>query len=675
MYNKHKNSTQEIIYGYECNVPPIGYGVNCITGKLEKTEIIKRSAKKEDQYWERTPLPLDWAKKRKIESAKQASDPEYTDKDLDSFIEREWQRRLCGVWFYNNGVPTYITGTHYFYLNWWKIDVGYPAYRNPDRKFFYVWKYCEEDPRCCGLVEATKRRQGKTYRGGCIIFEYCSRTMEATGGAQSKTNDDAKKQVFQKAIIHPFKNLPDFWIPVFDTSKGLTPTSELRFIKTTKKGKRALEDIDKPELNSVIDYRSSEEFGYDGYKLHRYFRDEAGKTMEADVYKSHQVVRFCLENDGAWIGRALYSTTVEEMESGGANFKKLWLDSDQNVRDANGHTQSGMYRYFTPAYETLNFDRYGFPDIEKSKEYYLNQRAGLANNNFALSSIKRKSPFTEHEMFYIDGEKCLFNSEKLNEQLDWLSWHTDIIERGNFEWKDGVRFSEVIWVKSNSSGRWQMPLSFKMEEPNKVTKINDRFFPNNNINFRIGCDPFKYNKVKDNRRSDCAAFAGKMFDPSKPSDLFNDAFCCRYRFRAATTALSNEDILKMAWYFGCQILFERNVDHWRAYFIENGCEGFLMKLPDEDDYGIYSDGHGNMLQSICDCIEDHVENNCKRILFKSTIEEYLEFDIGNTTKYDETIASGITRVAMKRKIYRKQSDSGRDVGEYFRSYTIQPPMN
>jgi hypothetical protein len=188
----------------------------------------------------------------------------------------------------------------------------------------------------------------------------------------------------------------------------------------------------------------------------------------------------------------------------------------------------------------------------------------------------------------------------------------------------------------------------------------------------MGCDPYKYDKTKaktpseKKKRSDCAAFAGRMYDPSFPSDPFGDALICRYRFRAPTTGMANEDILKMAWYFGCQILFESNVDHWKAYFIENKCEAFLMKLPGEDEYGVYSDGHSNLIQSMFDLLEDHIEHNSKKLYFRETVEEFLSADPGDMTKNDETVAAGLTRIAMKRKTYRKPNEVGVDVGTYYK---------
>ena len=60
--------------------------------------------------------------------------------DYVDYIDEEFRRRKDGLWFYNNGVPTYITGSHYMFLQWSKIDVGYPDYRDANRTFFIFGK-------------------------------------------------------------------------------------------------------------------------------------------------------------------------------------------------------------------------------------------------------------------------------------------------------------------------------------------------------------------------------------------------------------------------------------------------------------------------------------------------------------------------------------------------------
>ena len=49
----------------------------------------------------------------------------YPDEQKDQwfdYIDEEFKRREEGFWFMNNGKPIYITGTHYMYLQWSKID-------------------------------------------------------------------------------------------------------------------------------------------------------------------------------------------------------------------------------------------------------------------------------------------------------------------------------------------------------------------------------------------------------------------------------------------------------------------------------------------------------------------------------------------------------------------------
>ena len=67
------------------------------------------------------------------------------------YIEEEFSRRDNGFWYYNKGVPTYITGTHYMYLQWSKIDVGQPEFREANRLFYLFWEACKADKRCYGM--------------------------------------------------------------------------------------------------------------------------------------------------------------------------------------------------------------------------------------------------------------------------------------------------------------------------------------------------------------------------------------------------------------------------------------------------------------------------------------------------------------------------------------------
>ena len=82
----------------------------------------KRREHPEDQYWERQELPKPLAK---IQSIFQWNDmpKEFKSMWVD-YIESQFDYREDGYWFMNNGKPTYITGSHWMYLQWSSIDVG-----------------------------------------------------------------------------------------------------------------------------------------------------------------------------------------------------------------------------------------------------------------------------------------------------------------------------------------------------------------------------------------------------------------------------------------------------------------------------------------------------------------------------------------------------------------------
>lgn len=688
---------------YRCQLPPEGYGVNSMNGKLEKTDILLNSEIPQEQKWERPLLPHDFIVRRKKEKQVQRIDKNYVDPYLEEIRRREWGRRLRGVWFwkYNkkdkSSKLTYIVGVHYFMLTYWKFQGKYFDYRTPDRNYWYVVKYMENDPNSLGLNDIEKRKGGKTAKLGCWIYERTSRMNNHHGGFQSKTDDDAQ-EVFKKGVVHPWKTIPDFFRPRYDTMKGDDPTEELRFFATSRRGSKAEEDDDELEepLNSFIDFKASTESAYDGPELDTYGADEAGKTKKPVSIKERQnVVRYCAEIDGEFLHRKqIYTTTVEpdKGEEENYEFQELTANSNPLDRDLNGRTGTGLYTYFVPAHKGMFFDEYGDPDEERALTFLGNTIKKLeeAGDTRGLSSFKRKNPRTFKEAFSVDGENSLYDPELLQEQLDEISWGHERTERGNLKWLDGYKITrpkldefgrEVTYIgedgavhteqimntsywEPNEKGRWEKVIGWEPKEPNNVYEKNGKYFPNGNYANRIGCDPFKYDKVKDKRRSKCAAFNYQIEDDLHPNDVYNDMFTLRYSFRANSTHEANEDMLLMAWYCGCQVLFERNVNHWKSDFTSWGCHGFLMYLPGEDEPGIYTDGTGNTTQIICRYTEAYINRFVKKVFFKTLIRKvtgWLDFKVEETQKFDEPMSAGFTLIAVKGKKVKRQNEKGKSI--------------
>jgi hypothetical protein len=655
MYRKHKRNREIELNGIKINIPPNGVVFNIMTNKWEDRDILSRSAKPAYQYWERPQPPADYETKRKKEISVQKNNPEYYNPELQNYRNQEWDRRLNGLWFYNNGRGTYLTGLHYFYLTHWKLDVGYPEFRITDLHFFYFLEYCIQDPNCMGMIEVTKRRQGKTMRAGAFLFELTSRSKNKNAGIQSKTFDDAKDNVFAKGVIMPFKYLPDFFIPIYDTEKGMTPKGELRFFKTNKRG--ANDDIftEKVELESMITFKSSDKFAYDGMKLHRYLADEAGKTKNVDVYERHQVVQFCLQQEETIIGKALYTTTVEEMEDGGESFKALWQASDQRKKNTNGRTKSGLYQYFMPAYKTLFYDKYGIPDEEKAKEFYMGERNALMDDNRALASFIRKNPFTIEEAFFSEAESCIYDALALNRQKESITWidKKELYLQGDFVWEKGERDTRVLFVEK-ANGKFKVHSKANVHDYtfyNQVEDYGTKKVPKETKKYAIAVDPFDHSITTSNERSDGAGYAYRRYDAI---DELSETFLVQYINRPDKAEIFYEDMIKLAHFFGCEVLSEDNKVGLIKYFEYRGYERFLTKMPNASKYGISATVKTH--QQIAEETESYITDNLKKVIFTELLDDWLHFNINKTTKFDAAMAAGYTLIAASKSKFAVKAD-------------------
>jgi hypothetical protein len=651
------------------------------TGKINiiddvaKTDILCRSPKTEEQYWERPRPPEDWRRRRSAEMSIQMKDPEYYDPELEDYRDQEWHRREYGVWFMNNGEPVYLTGLHYFYLTHWKIDIGYPSFRIPDLEYFYFLQYCIEDPRSHGMVEMTKRRFGKTFRGGVFAYEYTSRNINAHTGIQSKTGRDARDKVYAEAILDPFTKLVDFMRPVIDQEMGPRPKSKMSFRKYSKKGAGShdFEVIEGEELGGWIEPRSAKEDAFDGEKVHRYFHDECFKHEEEDIYQSHGTHKICVELDGQIIGKMLYSSTVEEInpKSKSANMS-LWNGSSYLTRDPDtGQTITGLYQFFIEDYKTMNFDVYGHPDEEENRKYFDSKRNQYikAGDWAGLASFIRKHPRTPEEAFWSTGEGCEFDSVRLRTcmtALEPLEHDGALWVRGDLRWfNNDISTMRVEFIEKRDGPFWiAMPPG--AGEENGVNKLGTIYSPKNKLRYIIGVDPFDHD-LKDlsegSKPSKGAAVVMKKNALDDPD--FNDNFVCIYVYRRRKSSQFYEDMAKLAVFYGAEILYESQKPGIKNWFEDNGMLPFLMKF-DGKRYGIPQSPW--LIKTITEHIDEVVTDNCERVVFRILLEDWHDFDQSDTRKSDLTMASGIALVGSRRILRRAAaaSKSKSDISAYIR---------
>jgi len=653
MFEEIERGSSIDIQGLLCHIPEPGWIVNVVTKKLEHRGIFKRSEKKEDQYWERVPLPR-WYKettRREMEYEKKQKpeDPPFYDEKLEEYKKQEWDRRLNGHWFMNNGSPVYLTGAHYMYMQWFQMDIGYPKFRIPDMEYFYFQQYCIEDPECMGMLEITKRRFGKTFRGGLFLLDYNTRARMTNGGIQSKTGGDAKK-VFAKAVISPFKKFPRFFRPEYDMSLGITPKTEIRFQQTNIRGKKAEEGLDKEELGSMIDWQSADTIAYDGQKIHRYFGDEWCKTTEVNVYDRHEVVRYCLMDDeGKIIGKALYSSTVEKLDTERDGIqdaaKILWNDSDQSKRQENGRTASGLYRFFMTADRGRNFDIYGYPNVEKTIKEILDDRESVKHNLRSLTKRIKKEARTIEEAFSSDSDNCIFNTINISQRKQQLAsgsiykrtviYYRDLDQ--NIKWRD---------VDANRSYfYWKMTAFPPAGQENKYETVMGVRKPGRPDIGAIAIDGYSNSQGGQKYGSKASAWIGLKYNILDP---LNTGKAVGHLYgRPAVKEMLHEQVMLAAEYWGFYAWYEHNSDDYLSYFRERGKIGYLgtyplstidpIKRAEADRYKGFPTTPFSLTKQVDTGIA-YVENYCHLIDYIELLEDMEKFDPNNRNEFDITVS-------------------------------------
>lgn len=652
MYEPIENGSVIDIQGLLCNIPQEGYVFNILTKNVEYRGIYKRDEKKSEQYWERIPLPTWYSSVMKkwddYEKKRKEDDHDFYDDKLEEFKQQEWDRRLNGFWFMNNGGPVYITGSHYLYMQWWSIDIGYPKFRFPDLEYFYFLQYCIEDNNCMGMLEITKRRFGKTFRGGLFVSEYVTRTKMTNGTLQSKTGQDAKK-VFSKAIVNPFRKLPKFFRPEYDMSLGVNPKTEMRFQKTNVRGKKADGNIDKDELGSIIDWHSADPLAQDGMKVHRGFQDEWAKTTECDIYERHEVMRYCIVDDeGNIIGKLLYSSTVEKLDSeklgvqDGA--KKLWDDSNHLKKGDNGRTSSGLYRFFMSAKKAKNFNIFGYADEEKTLKEILGDRETVKNNLRSLSARIRKEPLTIDEAFLTDQDTCIFNILNISNREKQLK-ENPIYKRCVIFYRELDQ--KVKWrdVKETEGGFYWRITSFPPSgHENKYTYINNVRKPARTDDGAISVDGYS-NSQGGKFGSKASAWIGRKFNILDPN---NTGKATGHLYgRPAVKETLHEQVMMAAEYFGYTVWYEHNSDDYLSYFRERGKIGYLGTYPlstidptkrqNADRYRGFPTTPFSLTKQVDTGIA-YFESYCDNIDFEELLEDAKLFDPNNRTEFDTTVS-------------------------------------
>jgi len=658
------------------------YEIQDLQIALPKARNVYSSKKKK---WEQFEYPKELARLKNIFDWR--AYPEEKKSDWFDYIDEEFKRREEGFWFDNDGTPTYITGTHYMYLQWSKIDVGAPDFREANRLFYIFWEACKADKRCYGMCYLKNRRSGFSFMSSAETVNQATISSDARFGILSKTGSDAKK-MFTDKVVPISINYPFFFKPIQDGMDR--PKSELAYrVPASKFTRKKITANEKQEdlagLDTTIDWKNTGDNSYDGEKLQLLVHDESGKWERPDnILNNWRVTKTCLRLGSRIIGKCMMGSTSNALDKGGDNFKKLYGASNVTKRNRNGQTASGLYSLFIPMewnYEGF-IDEHGRPVFDTPDhevfdphgelidvgvvENWQNEADGLKNDQDALNEFYRQFPRTTEHAFRDETKNSIFNLVKLYEQIDYneeLS-STLPLTRGNFQWVNGVKDSTVIFYPDNK-GRFKLSWTPPSQLQNNVIIKNGVKHPGNEHMGAFGCDSYDISGTVDGKGSKGALHGLTRFSME---DAPANSFFLEYLARPQTAEMFFEDVLMALVFYGMPILAENNKPRLLYYLRRRGYRGFSMNRPDkvwnklstaEKEVGGIPNSSEDIKQAHAAAIEmyiqDHVgmkkDGSFGDCYFNELLNDWAKFDINKRTKFDASISSGLAIMANNRHLY------------------------
>ena len=619
----------------------------------------------------------------------------------ETFIVDQYSKRDQGMWLYLKGKPVYLTGTYWFFIQWVKIEEGYPMLRIIQNELMIFWEACKADNRCYGMQYVKNRRMGASSMGVAEMLETGTIYENKKLGIISKTGEDAG-EIFER-IVTAYKRLPPFFKP--ETEGSSSPKKELSFKEQAKRGKLKDEgddDVEETSANTSIKWYATAKNSMDGKRIFRSLIDEGAKWLEVKFDRYWNVVKTSHQKGRVIFGKAMVVSTVNPMEEGGQEYYDVYINSDVSDRNKNGSTKSGLYRIFIRSRFCLEgyFDVYGFSIVDDPKEKTLTDEGGyvtdgsvtwLKNELEAKKKGKpgdyneqlRQFPDSIEDAFRDSADTCAFALENILENLDHNKFELEDndfgnneVERGNLYWKDGILDLESMWRPDPENGRFWIAKRYhpKNDYRNKKCKSTKHgveawtpFYED------IGCfgvDPFNRSTTVDGRGSKGSIH---LYIPMNTIDLPNNAFILEYIARPAKVEDFYEDVILALNYFSMPMLPEFSSDKFSQFILDRGYRHFVKNNPfvkwselskEEQRCGGVNAQNGKIIDrqfhAINTYINDHVglarDSNHRTkdemgfMPFSRTLRQWKNTDPSKRGKFDAYISSSLAVIGTQTRI-------------------------
>ena len=669
----------ELIYGAKCKLPEVP----------SPEKILNWNKPREEQLWVREDLPDFFDK---VEYTK-AGDLILTE-EQEEYATQELIRCKKGVWIYINGNPYYIPKKYYFYLQWWTLEDGTrPEYRDCDRRYFTFLEHWENIPWVHGVIRSKKRREGASSQATSNLVYEAIFFKNSNCGLVSKSNEDGRS-TFTEMVAFGYRQLPAFLKPKqVNREDSVTELVFAQKASSVKEGSAAGQKDDEGN-KSKINYRAPVLNAYDRGRMSRLLLDEFGKLpSEIDASQLFSIISKTLVKGVKRVGFVEMPSTVNKMSKGGSAFKMLWENADLTQRVP---TINRLVRYFSPAYDGYEgfIDKYGFSvmdspteeqknylvekwvvkdedgntiseiseeDIQLGAKAYINKRREGRKGDDLEEEI-RMNPTTEIEAFMSANADCIFNTVKINEQIERVR-ENPVYRRKVLFYRDleqKVRWRDARQSEEGFCWEFIRDLNLK-EEANSHYYDSGMKKPNRTDVGVIGVDGYSNSQGGKRYGSKASAWVFIKYDLRDPENT--GLFTGHLYGRPQEKEELHEQVLLCAEYLGFQAYYEFVADDYYTYFKNRGKLGYLAKFPlnvispEKKKTGSYERHYGFPVTDFSmtkqnDAMISYIEHYSEKIYWMELLEDLKEFDPKKRTAFDRTVSAMIALVGGLEPIYK-----------------------
>jgi len=623
-----------------------------------KKEILFHDKKKEDQYWVRQrDLPqifYDWhddphslghgveedCKKTRyhpdtnilIELSKEDTILLFGNKEedgIEGFLPREMRRRKEGVWFFNNGEPTYLTGNHYYALQWGamlgcdnSVEPGssYGQYYQFQRDgIFYYFEICKTTPNGRGGLLMKPKKTGATQAASLVLANEASTVREKNIRMMSITESLAKESNFSfikyalgkmPAILLPSRSKQNEGEVVFGP-----PNSSRNPLKKRKKS-------DTEYLHTWLCTVPTTKTAFDSFTNYIALIDEFPKIKENTYPEELFLTTIVTVMEGFRRKGTIWamSYTPEQTDRSFYEARQLYKDSKlKTIKKEGGETQSKLICHTLTVQEGMFgcCDKYGKPILPKIWAAINQEMDDVKHDPIKLQAVKRQYPTNENDPWQEGSrEDSLFDNMRIGLQMQELE---EMQSMGVFPYEDfnleydsdpvkdpkskkyifkgdikyipvtddqkraGAAHGKYKWYDKHWTPEW-----FLQRHLNKliIHKKNGLLAPRLDSPFFISIDPTAWKTKKTTGVGSYNAIQAFILpnpelDSALGDRVTNKRLMIEYLYREDKPSETLHAMIKLILYLGCMVQIESNMATWAESLEEMGLGNFLLVIDDE----------------------------------------------------------------------------------------------